>query len=249
MPKALQAKTARETDQKSVLCELSSSSLSNVCGRVLMSTKAKAFSKWAQAYKTKMDLKAVAYVHNSITNSKQFTLTFICRRARYLRLPTSAPRRTLTTQPAPPSYETPVRSLPPRTTLPAAPPPPEVPPTPSLPTIPRTTITSRFGLASLLSTRSRSPERPERPSTAPKALSSKSRPKLSSRASTSRDSSPTRAGSTFAFPTRRSEEMGMSVVRPVSEAGDSRPRSGLWQEIREVQRRSRSRAPTERSQS
>ncbi|KAJ3519427.1 hypothetical protein NM688_g9302 [Phlebia brevispora] len=54
MPKALQSKRARESDRKAVL--------------------SKAFAKWVQAYKTKLELKAVA-------------------RARYLRLPTAAPRQ------------------------------------------------------------------------------------------------------------------------------------------------------------
>ena len=56
MPKALQAKTAREIDQKAVLCRSMSADLWPFSHHL----QAKTFNKWMQAYKTKIDLKAVA---------------------------------------------------------------------------------------------------------------------------------------------------------------------------------------------
>lgn len=57
MPRVLQLREARELDRKSVL----STSTKAICQRpVADSYPAKAFEKWTQAYKTKLELKAVA---------------------------------------------------------------------------------------------------------------------------------------------------------------------------------------------
>ena len=59
MPRALQSKQAREADRKAVLCAFSLCGISIHC-HLTRRKIAKAFAKWLQAYKTKLELKAVA---------------------------------------------------------------------------------------------------------------------------------------------------------------------------------------------
>jgi len=172
----------------------------------------KVFKKWSETYRTKMALKAVA-------------------RARYLRLPTNAPR-----QPAQP-----VRPLP--TNVP--------------------TTTSAANTILRRSVRSASPRRPAGapilpPSNRPfpssytsvsdilgqktgpfSDVATMSRPKFSSRAST-RAVSPARSLSSRGGRTRSPTDLA-----PTLNGEGSRGR--LWNELRQIQRRSR--PPTERSPS
>lgn len=201
MPRALQAKEAREKDKKTVL--------------------AKAFEKWVQAHRTKIALRAVA-------------------RARYMRLPTAAPRQSV--QPAlPRSLAPPSSSRPsfPRKPAPGAD--PEVTdtdadadtevevPRPASPIQPRPKhVGARAGIASLLSSSARTGRNAER---------SPTRPRFSARSTGARDSSPGRSvGATRdPSPTR---------TAPISASGE---RGSLWTELREIRRRSRT--PTVRGRS
>ncbi|KAI0934407.1 hypothetical protein AcV5_006256 [Taiwanofungus camphoratus] len=186
MPRALQAKTAREVDRQSVL--------------------AKIFVKWHKAYNTKIELKAVA-------------------RARYLRLPT-VPRQIIE---RPQSNITPqasraaflgrgVRASSPMT---------DSAPGASTKAPRSRPFTGRFGIATLLTSRSRSPEHPARGS----------RPKLSTRGTSTREPSPARTESTSGLATRYPDSRPNAAGSTTS-AGEVR-RSSLWQELRGVQLRSR----------
>ncbi|KAI0093593.1 hypothetical protein BDY19DRAFT_989156 [Irpex rosettiformis] len=209
MPRVLQAREARETDRASLL--------------------SKAFGRWMQAYKTKIELKAVA-------------------RARYLRLPTAAPRqsgassRSITaskpTTASASSFPRPaVRSTKPLSDAsgPSSAPPP--------PPVTAGFYKGRLGIASLLSERSRSPERISRPRL---STASPTRPKLSTRASTVRDTSPARTttSSSRYYSQRQNDgflRVPVSVTAPSSAAGDTDEigRSKLWQQLRGLQLRSR----------
>ena len=60
MPKALQAREARRLDSRKLLCKTSTvfmKKCNRLTGRVALS-----LDKWAQAYRTKIALKAIAYV-------------------------------------------------------------------------------------------------------------------------------------------------------------------------------------------
>ncbi|RDX56891.1 hypothetical protein OH76DRAFT_1370055 [Lentinus brumalis] len=223
MPQALQAKAAREMDRRNTL--------------------KKAFARWRKAQQTKLNNKAINY-------------------ARYLELLSSAPR-----QPSQPSRGSvlPPRSrnaYPPRRTRPATPTEDEADPPPrrgplssaSRPSFPRPSPANpaRLGIASLLTTtatvRSSSPARKSR---------SPERPKFSSRRTAPREPSPSE---TEPEPVRPPSSHGSGIaawrkdVRPLppksappSVAGDvpatTAGRSSLWQELKEVRRRSR--APTD----
>ncbi|KAH9951317.1 Sfi1 spindle body protein-domain-containing protein [Amylocystis lapponica] len=194
MPRALQARTARETDRGSVLV--------------------KAFSKWHTAYKTKIELKAVA-------------------RARYLRLPTAAPRQVLEYPRASTSSQVSRTAFPYRATQPRNP--EAAAESSTAPPAPRP-FSGRFGITSLLTSRPRSPERPGRRSTEIRASVSPSRPKLSTRGTATRASSPVRP-SVYAASTHKSEAP-RSTAGPGSSVGEP-ARSSLWQELRGIQIRSR----------
>ncbi|GBE82341.1 hypothetical protein SCP_0407250 [Sparassis crispa] len=193
MPRALQARTARDMDRRSVL--------------------AQTFDKWLKTYKTKIELKAVA-------------------RARYLRLPTAAPRQvienprfTMGTQPP--------RSVFPRTLRSSSPgkDPSNAAAGPSI-GCPRP---GKTGIVSLLTSKLRSPERSERRLTRTRASISPSRPKLSTRGTTTRDPSPTRAESSYGGGMRDDERPARSVASGPS-VGEA-ARSSLWQELREIRLR------------
>ncbi|CCL99150.1 uncharacterized protein FIBRA_01165 [Fibroporia radiculosa] len=180
MPRALRAKRAREFNRQSVISRV--------------------FNKWQKAYKTKIELKAVA-------------------RARYLRLPTAAPRQVLdhsrpTQQTVRPLFlSRPVRS--PSPTEPAT-------SARSAPALSRTHL-ARGGIASLLNRRSVSPERP----------------KLSTRGgSTTRPASPTNSQSSLGLHTRNKNPSRTGAFGSTASAGDI-GRSTLWQELRGIQLRSR----------
>lgn len=211
MPRALQSKQAREVHNKNVLT--------------------KAFEKWVQAYKTKLELKAVA-------------------RARYLRLPTAAPRQI---RPAPPPK--PSKTTSDYLSVPAAASRPNSPTSiseagPSSPPLrPAPAVRSklyqggRLSIASLLSERSRSPERrpPPKLSTQLSTRTSPTRPRLSTRASTVRDTSPARSTSTYGGATKRSEPLASkppSTKAPSLYGGDV-GRGRLWQELKNVRPRPR----------
>lgn len=196
MPRALQARQAREMDRKSVLSIT--------------------FERWLKAYKTKIELKAVA-------------------RARYLRLPTAVPRQNsdYPRSNAPPQVPRTTFSRPPR---PISPPdsealgPSSVPPAFSRP------FSGRAGIASLLAkARSASPERTNRRLAELRAPTSISRPKLSTRASTTRAASPTYSQASLGADTTGSE---FPRPRSTASAGDM-GRSRLWHELRDIQLRSR----------
>jgi len=174
------------------------------------------FDKWLKTYRTKMALKAIA-------------------RARYLRLPTTAPRQT-----AQQSRTGPVPVLPPvsRTTLfprkaIRSPSPDHDNVSEAGPSKPANPFATRSGIASLLTSKSASPGNPM------------SRPKLSSRGST-RDPSPTRSARSFGG-VMRNRSPPKPLSGPPSSPGKDGVKSRIWQELREVQRRSR--PPTERSPS
>lgn len=187
----------------------------------------------------------------SAVNSSLICLILILwnSRARYLRLPTAAPRRSgLTIRQAPPPkpptsnpvYLS-VPATPPRSTSPAS---TEAGPSSALATRPlvRSKLYQggRLSIASLLSERPRSPSRPDRRAMPKLSTASPSRPRLSTRASTVRDPSPARSTSTYGGGTRRSEAVASA---PPSMLGGEVGRSRLWQELRGIQ--ARSRAPTE----
>ncbi|KAF9653101.1 hypothetical protein BDM02DRAFT_3159997 [Thelephora ganbajun] len=176
----------------------------------------KVFRKWSETYRTKMALKAVA-------------------RARYLRLPTNAPRH-----PAQPTRPLPTN-------------------------VPTTASTANTILRR--SVRSASPERPARtliqpsPTNRPfpspytsvsgilgqkagafNEVAATSRPRFSSRAST-RAVSPVRSLSSWGGRTRSPTR----AIDPALTLNEEGGRGRLWNELRQVQRRSR--PPTERSPS
>ncbi|KAI0721662.1 hypothetical protein C8T65DRAFT_800148 [Cerioporus squamosus] len=228
MPQALQARTARDMDRRNTL--------------------KKAFARWRKAQQTKLNNKAINY-------------------ARYLELLSSAPR-----QPPQPSRGSVLaprarNAFPPRRTRPATPTEDEdepplgrgPPSSASRPPFPRPSSAnpSRLGLASLLTTtakaRSSSPDRKPR---------SPERPKFSSRRTAPREPSPSET-EPEPGPAPSSYGSGIAAWRkdvrplppksaPPSVAGDvpattTAGRSSLWQELKEVRRRSR--APTERTYS
>ncbi|RPD79963.1 hypothetical protein L226DRAFT_550172 [Lentinus tigrinus ALCF2SS1-7] len=223
MPQALQAKAAREMDRRNTL--------------------KKAFARWRKVQQTKLNNKAINY-------------------ARYLELLSSAPR-----QPPQPSRGSALgprtrTAYPPRRTRPATPsenedeaepaPARGPPSSASRPPFPRPSSTNptRLGIA-----RSSSPDRKPR---------SPERPKFSSRRTAPRDSSPSETEPEPA-PAPSSYGGGIAAWRkdvrplppksaPPSVAGDvpgaastTAGRSSLWQELKEVRRRSH--APTERTYS
>ncbi|KAI0670486.1 Sfi1 spindle body protein-domain-containing protein [Trametes maxima] len=220
MPRALQAKEAREMDRRITL--------------------SKAFAHWQKAYKTKVELKAIA-------------------RARYLNLSPAVPRAPR--QPLRPSpLAAPLRPRPtPRRALPPSPSEDEAEaPLPAAPTplFPKPAPTRR-GLASLLEGRARSGS-PERKPRSPE------RPKLSSRhTAASRVPSPGRVAPATAVPeTELGHALGSAFggiaawrkdVRPPKSAppsvvGDG-GRSSLWDELKEVRRKARAPTATERAYS
>ncbi|OBZ75311.1 hypothetical protein A0H81_04427 [Grifola frondosa] len=187
MPRALQAKAAREMDRKSVL--------------------SKALDKWLHTYRTKIELKAVA-------------------RARYLRLPTAAPRHTtLNARPPTALLSASRSSFLTRSGRSTDGNDPGPGPAPARPSAGR----GKFGIASLLT--SKPPERVVRP-----RLSSRG----SSHATSVRAPSPTHSVSSSYGPGARGGDGGVRVKRgPASVAGGEVARSSLWQELREVRRKSR----------
>ncbi|EMD38501.1 hypothetical protein CERSUDRAFT_153416 [Gelatoporia subvermispora B] len=204
MPRALQAKRAREVERNAVL--------------------SKALEKWVKAYKTKIELKAVA-------------------RARYLRLPTVARQVAPNPRPRAPSFSS-------HMVFPSKPPRPSSPAedeteddAEALPVRSRTP-SGKFGIASLLTSRSRSParsERSERITGTRSALPAPStRPRLSTRALSTRSPSPTRPASSYGGATRVRERAPRApTVLSTASGGDLVPRGSLWQELRELQLRSR----------
>ncbi|KAI0693271.1 hypothetical protein BC835DRAFT_1354288 [Cytidiella melzeri] len=201
MPRVLQAREAREKDRVSVL--------------------GKAFERWMQAYKTKIELKAVA-------------------RARYLRLPTAAPRQNSS---SPRSITASKPAAAPGRLLARSASPPSDAAGLSSERPPTTTglYKGRLGIASLLSQRSRSPDRVSR---AKLSTTSPTRPKLSARASTVRDPSPARTTSSYGYSKRRPEPSKFirltAATAPPSTAGETEEigRGKLWQELRGLQLRS-----------
>ncbi|TCD64438.1 hypothetical protein EIP91_004083 [Steccherinum ochraceum] len=200
------------------------------------SVLARAFDKWLQAYKTKIALKAVA-------------------RARYLRLPTAAPRQS--TQPirpiATPSLPSSSSVFPRRDARATSPGkddpdgPPESSAAASRP------YRARAGIASLLTTKPRtaSPERSTRGSTPSFVLSaaaSRARASTAAARTRAREVSPTRSVASVASAATRQTEPFPRIASPgpTSASGEVR-RSRLWQELRGVQMKSRT--PTERSKS
>lgn len=165
-------------------------------------------------------------------------LTAFHSRARYLRLPTAAPRSSALQSRPIPSSSSQLSSIFPRRPLRPSTPDSEAsePPVASS-SKPR----PRPGIASLLA-RTRSPERAEQSKKTSVARSSVSRPKLSTRGSVlTRNPSPTRSEVSVA--TRYTEPLPRSagLTTTIGEAG----RSKLWQELRGLQMRSR--PPTEKS--
>ncbi|KAI0646947.1 Sfi1 spindle body protein-domain-containing protein [Trametes meyenii] len=220
MPRALQAKEARDMDRRITL--------------------SKAFAHWQKAYRTKVELKAIA-------------------RARYLNLSPAVPRAPR--QPLrPPPVSAPLRARPtPRRTRPPSPSEDEAGarfPAAPTPLFSKPAPTRR-GLASLLDGRARSGS-PERKPRSPE------RPKLSSRHTTaSRVASPGRAAPATAVPeTELGHALGSAFggiaawrrdVRPPKSAppsvvGDG-GRSSLWDELKEVRRKARAPTATERAYS
>lgn len=169
---------------------------------------------------------------------------FACRRARYLRLPTGVPRQSgVSSRPLSVPKITTTSSASEKTLVR-----PESPTTEAgdLPTERPAKLTTglyrgKLGIASLLSERSRSPERRSRPRL---SAASPTRPKLSTRTSTVRDRSPGAETTTSYGYTRRRPEPFPQSSAPPSTAGDPEVGRGkLWQELRGLQLRSR--APTE----
>ncbi|KZT68998.1 hypothetical protein DAEQUDRAFT_765781 [Daedalea quercina L-15889] len=190
MPNALQARRARDIDRRAVLT--------------------KVFEKWHKAYKTKIELKAVA-------------------RARYLRLPSAAPRQVIE-RPRTSAFPTRMRSTSP-TLVPSCAP-------ADAPIAPAKPFVVKPGIASLLSARTKSPERAgkrDREIPVPRS----SRPKLSTRASTTRATSPAGSqASSYGF--AKDADAPKSRTRAGSSAsGPDIGRSSLWQELRDMQLRSR----------
>lgn len=168
-------------------------------------------------------------------------------RARYLRLPTSVPRQSALSQPSASLAPAPRTIFPSRpTTRARSPLPSRLDPPAAGPSVAR----GRLGLTSLLTSRphARSPERP----------------KFSSRTATAREPSPVGAVSASVY--RDGIAAWRAEIRPLKSApstvaGDERDRdrgrdrderrsergggkSSLWQELREVRKKSRSRAGT-----
>ncbi|TFY63971.1 hypothetical protein EVJ58_g2926 [Rhodofomes roseus] len=188
MPNALQARKAREIDRHNVL--------------------AKVFEKWHKAYRTKIELKAVA-------------------RARYLRLPSAAPRQVIE-RPRTSGFPTRMRPTSPTLVSPVTPADP--------PVAPARPFAFKHGIASLLSARTKSPERAGRRNI---PVPGSSRPKLSTRASTTRATSPAPSqASSVDF--RKEPDPPKSRARAGSTAsGGDIGRSSLWHELRDMQLRSR----------
>jgi protein SFI1 len=173
---------------------------------------------------------------NSVRTGSKIIITFVSvayprmyRRARYLRLPTMAPRQTpqqsrVETVPMHPQASN--TSAFSRRAIRSPSPDHDNVSGAKLPK-PSNPLAGRSGIASLLT----SPDNPM------------PRPKLSSRAST-REPSPARSRLSFGL-TGRSSSPPKPLSRPPSSAAGDRGRSRIWQELREVQRRSR--PPTDRS--
>lgn len=168
------------------------------------------------------------------------------RRARYLRLPTSAPRQTGAPLPRtiPPPKDASAgddeATIPARNSREEEGVRPVVRPTATRP------FPGRLGIASLLSERPRSPERLDRRSRPrpPASIASPSRPRLSTRAGTTRAPSPARSTTSFGGASRYSEPVSRLSALPSSgEVG----RSQLWQELRGIQLKARPSTETARS--
>lgn len=182
-----------------------------------------------------------------------FIALSVISRARYLRLPTAAPRHSgQAVRSAPPPKPKPSTSSPAYLSIPTAPLRPSSPAStdagPSSPPVSRAPPRSRLyqggrlSIASLLSERPKSPERPDRRALPKLSTTSPSRPRLTTtRASTVRDPSPARSTSTYGGATKRSDAAASASP---STFGAEVGRSRLWQELRGIQSRS-SRAPTE----
>ena len=158
----------------------------------------------------------------------------IFSRARYLRLPSAAPRQVVE---RPRGSGFPVQM---RSTSPTLAPPVEPADIRVAPTRP---FAVRPGIASLLSARARSPERPGKRDL---PVAGSSRPKLSTRASTTRATSPARsqASSSYDFAKDRDPDLpppkSRARVRAGSTAsGGANARSSLWHELRDMQLRAR----------
>lgn len=152
-----------------------------------------------------------------------------CRRARYLRLPSAASRQ-VPEHPRASAYPARMRSTSP--TLVSATAPSDAPVALSKP------FALKPGIASLLSTR---PKLPDRPSgrARDKPTAGSPRPKLSTRASTARGTSPTRS-QVSSHELEKAADGPQSRTRPRStRSGGDMGRSSLWQELRDMQLRSR----------
>ncbi|OJT15746.1 hypothetical protein TRAPUB_4382 [Trametes pubescens] len=227
MPRALQAKAARDRDRRITLT--------------------RALAHWHKAYKTKVELKAIA-------------------RARYLNLTPAVVPRAPHHQPLrPAALAAPLRPrVTPRRTRPPSPSedeadvrPPAAPAPAPAPLFAKPTA-NRRGLASLL-------ERPPRPhSGSPeRAARSPERPKLSSRrTAASRVPSPGRedpepmlapapssSSSAFGGIAAWRRDVRPPKSAPPSVVGEGAPRSSLWDELKEVRRKARTPARTERAYS
>ncbi|KAL4254064.1 hypothetical protein ABKN59_002448 [Abortiporus biennis] len=187
----------------------------------------RAFDKWLQAYKVQIALKAVA-------------------RARYLRLPTAAPRQNTSQPPRPippPKTGSAFRSALDR---PRSVPGEEEPPPVSV-SPPKSAIlssASRYGKSksNMFPRRPATPEEdedeedPPAASTRPKiSIGGLSRPKLSTRGGPTREPSPTR--SVVSIATRYTEPAPRTTGASSSSGAEVR-RSRLWQELRELQLKS-----------
>ena len=151
-------------------------------------------------------------------------------RARYLRLPSAAPRQVVE-RPRASGFPNRMRSTSPTLAPSAEPVDAPVPPT--------RPFALRPGIASLLSARTKSPERPGRRDL---PVPGSSRPKMSTRASTTRATSPARSQATsYDFAKDRDTDLPpKSRARAGSTAsGGDIARSSLWHELRDMQLRAR----------
>jgi protein SFI1 len=213
MPGALQAKAARDLHKENVMSEQSFTGVAKCIYSSNLSL-GKAFDKWLQVYRTKVALKAVAYV--IFAQSCHLTIDALCSRARFLRLPTAAPRITPRAAAArsPPQE---VRLAPRRRSFRSPSPEPEtdsasepIPPKSTL--IPRPNYMSRSSRREAASSTTSRLQPARAPSPAHSSISA---------ALVARNSSPTRP------------------ERPPSSSGGEAGRSRLWIELQEMQRRSR----------
>lgn len=259
MPRALQSKKAREMDQKTLLCMLI------LCISIktvyLNHFYSESVGKVDRGVQNKAGTESCRVrTHTLPLPSPSLGLVahdFVRRRARYLRLPTAAPRQ------VGPSFP---RSMPP----------PKVPsisransPLPATGRIgatsresnttvepqpvrrATTSVRPRLGIASLLAERPRSPERAGDRRSRPKRLLgpvSPGRPKLASRAGTVRGPSPAPSGTSVGAVSHYSEPASRFSAMPGREGGEI-GRSQLWKELRGLQLRSRPLQTTDGSRS